>query len=133
MLQALGRHEEALGAYLESAAASERLVAIDSRNLVRRRELAITRNQIGFLLNGLKRWDEAIAAFRQSLAAHPAQADPVPLEQARRSLNIAASHHGIAEAHAGAARIDDALAAYREAVAVINEQFAAPAPAGNHP
>ena len=74
------------------------------------RSFAYPHNGLGNVYRDLKRYDEAIAAYRHAIALDPAYANP---------------HNGLGSVYADLKRYDEAIAAYRQAI-LLEPAYAAP-------
>jgi tetratricopeptide (TPR) repeat protein len=119
----LGDLDQALKAYRESLAITERLVASDASNLVWQHDLSVSYDRLGEVLVVQGKLDEALKDYRESLAIRERLA-ATDRSNTLRQRGVAVSYQFIGDALAKQGKLDEALKAYRESLAIV-ERLAA--------
>jgi tetratricopeptide (TPR) repeat protein len=117
VLQTKGRLDEALAAFREALAISQRLASTDSSNTDWQRDLADAHDRVGVIFQAQGRLDEALAAFREALAIFQRLASTDP-SNAGWQRDLAVAHAKVGDILQTQGRLDEALAAFREAFAI---------------
>jgi tetratricopeptide (TPR) repeat protein len=95
VLQTKGRLDEALAAFRESLAISQRLASLDPSNAAWQRDLAVAHSKVGDILQEQGRLDEALAAYREDFAISQRLVSTDPANAAwQRELAVAHSKVG---------------------------------------
>ena len=117
VLETKGRLDDALAAFREFLAISQRLVSTEPPNADWQRDLADAHDRGGNILQAQGRLDEALAAFRETFVIfqHLAAIDPANAAWQREFAVAHAKVGGILQAQG---RRDEALAAFREYLAI---------------
>ena len=115
VLETKGRLDEALAAFREFLAISQRLVSTDPSNADWQRDLAVAHDRVGNILQAQGRLDEALAAFREAFAIfqHLAAIDPSNADWQRE---LAVAHNKLGQTYQGMGNEENAQSSYRSAV-----------------
>jgi len=124
VLVAQGKLDEALQAYRDSLAITEHLVATYGSNTRWQRDLSVSDNKVGDLLEAQGKLDEALKTYHNALSIRER------LVAADRSntnwqRDLAVSYSKIGDVMVKQARTEDARASYRKALGIMESLTAA--------